>query len=455
MDPYPNPWHNPVTTKNLKILIVVLIGSLFCYGNAQRYRNLGDLALAMEIIDQEYVKKPDKEKLYQAAMKGMIDSLDPYSSYIPIESLKPFQAVFEQEFGGLGVSLDGRPRRERLTIVATLFDSPAYKAGVKPGDVILEIDGVDSAKSEVENVSKKLRGKEGTSVTLTVERASVPEPLHIKITRARIEVESVLGDRRRMNGTWEFAMEEDPRIAYMRLELFGEKTTEELKTALASVRKQCKGLIIDLRDNTGGLLMAAKDICDMFLDDGEIVSTRGRNDRIDQRYSAQPGTEIENSVPVVCLINEHSASASEVVAGCLQDRCRATIVGERSFGKGSVQNVIPLDAGLAAMRLTTAYYYPPSGRLIHREPNAKPEDVWGVSPDEGCVVKLDEAAFLKSIERFRKRADPNENGLGKPREKQGSNEEASGLAKEHTDPTLKDDPQLEKAVEILKAKMVK
>ena len=449
------PWHIPVTTKNLKILIVVLIGCLFCYGNAQRYRNLGDLALAMEIIDQEYVKKPDKEKLYQAAMKGMIDSLDPYSSYIPIESLKPFQAVFDQEFGGLGVSLDGRPRRERLTIVATLFDSPAYKAGVKPGDVILEIDGVESAKSEVETVSKKLRGREGTSVSLTIERANVPDPLRVKITRARIEVESVLGDRRRMNGTWEFAMEEDPRLAYVRLELFGEKTTEELKTALASVRKECKGLIIDLRDNTGGLLIAATDICDMFLDDGEIVSTRGRNDRIDQRYSAQPGNEIDNSVPIVILINEHSASASEVVAGCMQDRCRATIVGDRSFGKGSVQNVIPLDAGLAAMRLTTAYYYPPSGRLIHREPNAKPEDVWGVSPDEGCVVKMDEPAFLKSIERFRKRADPNENGLGKPRETPESNEEADGLAKEHTDPTLKYDPQLEKAVQILKAKIDK
>lgn len=444
-----------MTTKNLKILIVVLIGCLFCYGNAQRYRNLGDLALAMEIIDQEYVKKPDREKLYQAAMKGMIDSLDPYSSYIPIESLKPFQAVFEQEFGGLGVSLDGRPRRERLTVVATLFDSPAYKAGVKPGDVILEIDGLEAAKSEVETVSKKLRGREGTSVTLTIERANVPEPLRFKITRARIEVESVLGDRRRLNGTWEFAMEEDPRLAYMRLELFGEKTTEELKTALASVRKKCKGLIIDLRDNTGGLLIAAKDICDMFLDDGEIVSTRGRNDRIDQVYTAQLGTEIDNSVPIVILINEHSASASEVVAGCMQDRCRATIVGDRSFGKGSVQNVIPLDAGLAAMRLTTAYYYPPSGRLIHREPNAKPEDVWGVSPDEGCVVKMDESAFLKSIDRFRKRADPNENGLGKPRETPESNAEGNGLAKEPNDPTLKDDPQLEKAVQILKAKIDK
>ena len=250
-------------------------------------------------------------------------------------------------------------------------------------------------------------------------------------------------------------MEEDSRIAYMRLELFGEKSTEELKTALASVRNQCKGLILDLRNNTGGLLVAAKDICDMFLDDGIIVSTRGRDDRIDQLYTAHPGTEIQNSVPMVILINGHSASASEVVAGCLQDRCRATIVGERSFGKGSVQNVIPLDAGLAAMRLTTAYYYPPSGRLIHRKPNAKPEDVWGVVPDEGCQVQLDEVAFMKSIERLRKRADPSPNGIDSPRTTIESAEEINDIEAmiKNTDPTLRDDPQLEKAVEILKAKL--
>lgn len=444
-----------MTTKNLKILLIVLIGSLFCYGNAQRLRNLGDLALAMEIIDREYVEKPDKDKLYQAAMKGMIDSLDPYSSYIPVESLKQFHAVFEQEFGGLGISLAGRPRRERLTIIATLFDSPAFRAGVKPGDVILKIDGDEAAKSGVEAVSNKLRGKEGTAVTLTIERVNEPEPLVIKIIRAKIEVESVLGDRRRMNGSWDFAMEEDPSIAYVRLELFGEKTTEELKAALATVRKNCKGLILDLRDNTGGLLIVAKDICDMFLDDGEIVSTRGRDDRIDQRFIAQSGTEIANSVPIAILINEHSASASEVVAGCLQDRCRATIVGDRSFGKGSVQNVIPLDAGMAAMRLTTAYYYPPSGRLIHRRLSAKPEDEWGVSPNKGCLVKLNEEAFLKSIERFRKRANPTENGLGQPRSEIDSSDidEGSQAGNDHLDPTLKDDPQLEKAVEILKAKI--
>ena len=437
--------------------MILFIACLFCYGNAQRIRNLGDLAFAMEIIDREYVRKPDKEKLYEAAMKGMIESLDPYSSYIPSESLKPFQAVFDQEFGGLGVSLDGPPRRERLTIVSALFNSPAYKAGLKPGDVILEIDGMDSEKSQVEAVSQRLRGKEGTSVSLKIERVGESEPKEVEIVRAKIEVDSVLGDRRKMDGSWDFSMEADPQIAYMRLDLFGEKTTDELKAGLTLVRDKCKGLIIDLRDNTGGLLVSAKDICDMFLDDGDIVSTRGRDNRIDQRYTAKAGTVIANDVPIVVLINEHSASASEVLAGCLQDRCRATIVGNRSFGKGSVQNVIPLDGGMAAMRMTTAYYYPPSGRLIHREKSAKPEDVWGVSPDEGCEVKLSDEAFITALERMRKRADPMENGLGRPREASVLNAEASTNVgdQENLDPTLKDDPQLEKAVKVLQKKLSK
>jgi len=439
-----------VTSKNLKLLFLVVLVCAFCYANAQRTRNLGDLALAMDIIDQEYVEKPDREKLYQAAMKGMIDSLDPYSGYIPIDSLKPFQSILDQEFGGVGVILDGPTRRDRLTVMATLLNSPAHMAGIQPGDVILEIDGVDSAKSTVEDVSKKLRGREGTSVNLTLERVNEPNPVVISVVRARIEVESVLGDRRRLDGKWEYRMEEDPRIAYMRVELFGEKTTEELRRAIASISKDSQALIIDLRDNTGGLLNSATDICDMFLDDGQMVSTRGRGDRLDQSYDAKKGTELSNSIPIVVLINEHSASASEVVAACLQDRCRATVVGNRSFGKGSVQNVIPLDAGLAAMRLTTAYYYPPSGRLIHRKPSAKEDDIWGVHPDDGCEVKLDEKAFIKLIERFRRRSDPIVNGLGQSNEP--TSVQTNG-ASEHVDSTIVDDPQLLKAVEVLRAKL--
>jgi carboxyl-terminal processing protease len=430
-----------MTPQNLKILIITAIVCTFCYAKAQKDRDLGDLALAMDIIDQEYVTKPSRKELYQAAMKGMINSLDPHSGYIPVESLKPFQEVFDQEFGGLGVSLDGPKRLERLTVVSTLFNSPAYRAGLKPGDVILKIDGIDSERSEVDAVTGLLRGREGTQVKLLVERASASEPLVFQITREKIEVESVLGDRRRSDGKWEYQMQEAPELAYLRIELFGEKTTDELKKALQSLNKECQGIILDLRDNTGGLLISATEICDMFLDHGEIVSTRGRDNRIDEVYHAKQGTVVANSIPLVVLVNDFSASASEVVAACLQDRKRAKVVGTRSFGKGSVQNVIPLDAGMAAMRLTTAYYYPPSGRLIHRTPEAKPDGIWGVSPDDGCEVKLDEEVFLSTIERFRQRADPELNGI-----KDEPNEIPNGI---HRDPTIEMDPQLMKAIEAL------
>lgn len=444
-----------MTSQNIKLLFLIVVMSAFCYGKAQKTRDLGDLSLAMDIIEQEYIDKPSRGKLYQAAMKGMIDSLDPYSAYIPVESLKPFQAIFDQEFGGLGVSLDGPPRRDRLTVVATVFDSPAYRAGVIPGDVILKIDDFDSEKKEVENVSTRMRGREGTSVTLTVERANTPEPLQFTIIRAKIEVESVLGDRRRMDGKWEFKMQADERIAYFRLELFGEKTTDELTSAIRQVSSECKAIIIDLRDNTGGLLNSATDICDMFLDDGEMVSTLGRDHRIDEVYKAKQGTLIPNSIPIAVLINEHSASASEVLAACLQDRCRATIVGTRSYGKGSVQNVIPLDAGMAAMRLTTARYFPPSGKNIHREKDAKPEEIWGVMPDSGCEVKIIDEAFKKLVERVRKRSYPIANGLASEADKKKPDEDSVlGYADWQTsDPSLTDDPQLQKAVEVLQAKL--
>ena len=440
-----------MTSQNTKLLYLVLVVCTFCYGKAQKNRDLGDLSLAMDIIEQEYIDKPSRDKLYQAAMKGMIESLDPYSAYIPVESLKPFQAVFDQEFGGLGVSLDGPPRRERLMVVATVFDSPAYRAGILPGDVILKIDDFDSEKEEVENVSNRMRGREGTEVILTIERAGAPEPLRVAITRARIGVESVLGDRRRIDGKWEFKMEADERIAYFRIELFGEKTTSELESAVRQISGQCKAIVIDLRDNTGGLLNAATEICDMFLNDGIMVSTLGRDRRVDEIYNAKQGTVLPDSVPMAVLINEHSASASEVLAACLQDRCRATIVGTRSYGKGSVQNVIPLDAGMAAMRLTTARYYPPSGRNIHREKNAKPEETWGVLPDAGCEVTLNDEAFKKLVERVRKRSDPVANGMS-GKAKKGTTED-EGHKKEDSDLSLPDDPQLQKAVQVLQEKL--
>jgi len=393
----------------------------------------------MDIIGQVYVEPADPKELYRSAMNGMMKSLDRHSSYIAADSLQSFQLYFEQQFGGLGVSLDGPPRRPHLTIVTTLFNSPAFRAGLLPGDVITKIDNEEVRHSMVEQVSSKLRGKEGTSVSLEIDRAG---SLFSKtIVREKIDVESVIGDRRRGDGTWEYCMQYDPRIAYFRIELFGEKTAKELQKAIDGCKDTVQAIVIDLRDNSGGLLLAATDICDLFLDDGQIVTTRGRDQKIDEEIDANVGTIIPNSVPIAVIINENSASASEIVAACLKDRKRCLVVGVRSFGKGSVQNVIPLEGGKAAMRLTTAYYYPPSGYRIHRKEN-QPADTWGVDPSDGCEIALTGEKLVKTIARFRRRSDPMANGMT-------PSSSAAAPAGESRDPSLEDDSQLLLAVRTL------
>ena len=427
-------------TSNLKILGIIIVICAFCYGNAARYRKVGDLGLVMDLIEHQYVDESKAEDLYNSAMKGMVDSLDPYSGYVPPSSIVSFRSVLEQEFGGLGVSLDGPPRRDRFTVVSALFDSPAYRAGVKPGDVILEVDGQKIEGLEFEQLTSKLRGKEGTKVQLRLERGEGSEPFVVDVTRGIIEVESVLGDQRKEDGSWDYRMAADPSIAYLRIELFGEKTHEELRKAIQGL-DGIDGLIIDLRDNSGGLLESAITICDYFLDEGVVVETKGRQAADRETFFAKPGVLVPKDVPMMVLVNQNSASASEIMAACLQDNCRAKVVGMRTFGKGSVQNVIPLDGGRAALRLTTAYYFPPSGKMIHRRKGAKPDESWGVVPDPGCEIDIDSTQLDALIDRFRKRSDP-ANYLNP------ADSESPDLDR---DPTLSDDPQLKKALELLQA----
>jgi carboxyl-terminal processing protease len=393
-----------VTTGNLKWLVILFIVCAFCYANARSLRGIRDLALAMNIVDQVYVEPTRESDLYQAAISGMLRSLDANSGYIGQDQLQSFQSIFEQEFGGLGVSLDGPPRRPSLTVVSTIFNSPAFHAGIRPGDVIANVDGQEVRHWTTQEVSSKLRGREGSSVRLLIDRDG--ETMEKIVVRDRIEIESVLGDRRRSDGTWNFLMQADPRVAYVRIELFGEKTASEFEKAISSCTPKPEALIIDLRDNTGGLLLAAAQICDLFLDDGAIVTTKGRDQRVDDELMATPGAVLPESCPIVIIVNENSASASEILAGCLKDRERAQVVGVRSFGKGSVQNVIPLEGGKAAMRLTTAYYYPPSGRRIHRKDPNSDEGDWGIDPSPNCRVEMSDEQLEATIERFRERSKP-------------------------------------------------
>ncbi|RLT17698.1 MAG: PDZ domain-containing protein, partial [Planctomycetota bacterium] len=324
--------------KSLKILFVGLALCLACYFNAARYRPGRDVAYAIEIITDSYVDPISQADLKQAAMQGMLESLDPHSSFVSEDSLGRFNAVFEQRFAGLGVQVEGPPIRPDITVITTLFNSPAFRAGLMPGDLIVQVDGIDVRSMDTSEVSKKISGAVGSEVLLGIDRAG--ERLNIQATREFVDVESVTGDRRRADGTWDFQLQSAPQIAYIHSDLFGERTAREIESALKSLDGKIDAVILDLRDNGGGLLQAAIEVCDLFLDEGRIVSTQGRQQASIESIDAQRGTVIPSSVPIAVLINSNSASASEVVAACLKDHQRAVIVGQRSYGKGSVQSIV-------------------------------------------------------------------------------------------------------------------
>lgn len=398
-------------TRNLQIICVAMIVCLGCFYQARRLRLSGEIGTAMQLISRAYVEPVDQKQLFDSAMSGMLADLDPYSAYIPPIEYQPFQDVLKQQFEGLGVNLEGPPLVERLTVVTPLAGSPAHKAGVEPSDVILEIDGKSTEGMSVADASKVLRGPEGTSVHLKIRRKNLSEGetseskedliLEFDIRRAALEVESVVGVQRKKDGQWDYFLPGPEKIAYLRIDIFGERTTQEFRKAMDEVKDQVRGLVIDLRDNAGGLLPAAVDICDMFLEQGPIVTIQGRlpDDRI--VYDASTGSSISNQVPIVVLINRGSASASEIVAAALRDQGRASVAGERSFGKGTIQQVFVMDGGRSGLKLTTAKYFPPSGANIHRSPRMTEKDVWGVMPDEKLSVSLTEEQTRALYKRWR------------------------------------------------------
>lgn len=378
--------------RNLLVLFVAAVVSLACYQRAAKNRYVGTLAEAMNLIDDHYVEPVDNRELFEGAMMGMLDRLDPYSSYTNPKDYKRFNEGMSQQFYGIGIMVEINPETKRLTVMNPLPDSPAQKAGIVPGDVILKIGDLDTKDMTLEKSVQYMRGEvEGSEITITIQHADGSEPQEVTLKRARIPIESVRGDTRNTSGQWDFHLEEDRRIGLLRVNTFGEMTTQEFRKALETFSApdaEIQGLIIDLRSNPGGLLNAARDMVDMFLDDGVIVTTRGRGGVTTSTYSAEPGVLVKRSVPVVVLVDRYSASASEIVAAALQDHHRAVVCGERSWGKGTVQNVAELEGGRSAVRLTTATYWRPSEKNIHKKRDAKDEDDWGVRPDEGLLVEL-------------------------------------------------------------------
>jgi carboxyl-terminal processing protease len=332
---------------------VVFEGSSAKAAGAETYKQLSLFGDVFERVRSDYVEKPDDAKLVETAINGMLAGLDPHSSYMDAKSFHEMQVQTRGEFGGLGMEVtmeDGV-----LKVVAPIDDTPAAKAGVQANDYITHIDDEPIQGLTLNQAVDKMRGPVNTTIKLRIMRKGQDKPVEMTLTRDIIRVLSVRSHA------------EGDDVGYIRITQFTEQTGEGLKKAISDLTAQkgdsLKGLIVDLRNNPGGLLDQAIAVSDAFLEKGEIVSTRGRNADDIQRFTAHPGDLTKNK-PVIVLINGGSASASEIVAGAMQDHKRATILGTRSFGKGSVQTIIPLGQGTGALRLTTARYFTPSGRSI-------------------------------------------------------------------------------------------
>jgi len=344
----------------------------------------------LRLVQKQYVDEVDTKKLFRDAIDGMLAGLDPFSNYIPAEELNEFNKATRGKFGGIGIQIG--MRNGLLTVISPIEDTPAYKAGILAGDVILEIDGKSTKGIRLDEAVKILTGDPGTKVTIKV-RHVTGETETITITRAVIEVPTVKGLRRDENNEWIYIIDEEKKIGYVRVASFTENSVADLRAAIEKMLKDgMKALILDLRFDPGGILKTAIDMTDLFIDEGVIVKTKGRATPYWEATATKEGTL--PFFPMVVLVNQYSASAAEIVSGALQDHHRAILVGERTFGKGSVQNVIPLKGEDAALKLTTSKYYLPSGRCIHREPDMTEEDEWGVVPDVVVPMKPEEYVAL-------------------------------------------------------------
>jgi carboxyl-terminal processing protease len=389
--------------------------------SADTYRNLNLFGDVFERVRSDYVERPDDAKLVESAINGMLAGLDPHSSYMDGKSFRDMQIQTRGEFGGLGIEVtmeDGL-----VKVVAPIDDTPAAKAGILANDIITHLDDEAVQGLTLNQAVEKMRGPVNTKIKLRVMRKGAEKPLEIAITRDIIRVRSV---RSRTEGD---------DVAYIRITQFNEQTTDGVKKMIADLTAQIpadklKGFILDLRNNPGGLLDQAISVSDIFLDRGEIVSTRGRNVEETQRFNARAG-DLTKGKPIIVLINGGSASASEIVAGALQDHKRATVLGTRSFGKGSVQTIIPLGAGNGALRLTTARYYTPSGKSIQAK---------GITPD--IEVLQDVPEDMKA--RAESKGESSLRGHLK-----ADGDEQTG-SQSYIPPDVKDDKALKMAVDLLR-----
>ena len=400
---------------------LLLVGSSARAAAADTYRQLNLFGDIFERVRADYVEKPDDSKLIESAVNGMLNALDPHSSYMDPKNFRDMQVQTRGEFGGLGIEVtmeDGL-----VKVVAPIDDTPAAKADIRAGDLITALDDDQVQGLTLNQAVEKMRGPVGTKIRLKITRKGAEKPIEVTLERAVIRVRSV---RSRVEGE---------EIGYIRVSQFNEQTTDNLKKALTDLATQIpadklRGFVIDLRNNPGGLLDQAISVSDAFLERGEIVSTRGRNAEETQRFNARAG-DLAKGKPVIVLINGGSASASEIVAGALQDHKRATILGTRSFGKGSVQTIIPLGGGNGALRLTTARYYTPAGRSSQAK---------GISPDIEVLQDVPEDVKTRTETK----------GESSLRGHLKADGEEGGGSQSYVPPEAKDDKALNMALDLLR-----
>ncbi len=355
----------------------------------------------LKIVEDNYVEKPKSKELLYGSLRGLLSSLDPYSTFFTPEEFKEFTSETQGEFGGLGIEIT--MENNKLLVVSPIEDTPAYKAGIKPGDWIVEINGEPTDKMTLFQAIKKMRGEPGTKVTLTIFRKGVEKPFKVELVRAVIKVKS-LKTKELENG----------KIGYIRLSQFQENSADEFEKALKQFKNK-EGIIIDLRNNPGGLLTSAISISSMILPKGKlIVYTKGRTPDSKEEFYSERDPVISKDIPIAVIVNKGSASASEILTGALKDNKRAIIVGDTTFGKASVQTLIPLQDG-SGIKLTVAHYYTPNGDLIMNK---------GITPD--IIVKMTEE---EEIQKAKAERDAKLNGK---------------------DETEVKDPQLEAAINAVK-----
>ena len=387
------------------------------------YKNLKTFNEVLDMVQKNYVEDVDSKKLLEGAINGMMKSLDPHSTYMTAEMYKDLEVETRGSFGGIGIEIT--IKKDVLTVVSPVEDTPAYNAGIKAGDHIIQIDGKSTKDITIMEAVKKLRGPKDSKVTVTIMREDMTKPKDFVITRSIIKIRSVKSKIY------------DDHIAYIRVSSFQERTADDLKKVLGDIKAKngvLEGIILDFRNNPGGLLNQAVAVADVFLKSGVIVTTKGRTKNMETKSVAKDDGD-EPMCPIIVMVNEGTASAAEIVSGALQDNGRALVLGTQTFGKGSVQTVIPLEDG-SALKLTTAKYYTPSGRSIQAE---------GIKPD--IIVKYIRPSEDKEMtDDFIRERDLK--GHIEPK-KENDTKKDEGAKKEQDN--LMQDNQLKSALDIIKS----